>query len=125
MALTTPLSGRLDGNLQRHHYSPSAHQLSQGVQVALVGCPEGGREAVLVGGVAVPPGGFAEDFEVAIAGGPAERGRRRTVSDSVNALIMIKRDKNRGLSDVFNKFLVVSITKMDEQFWCPTSEDEL
>lgn len=42
-----------------------------------------------------------------------------------HALIMIKRDKNRGLSDVFNKFLVVRITKMDEQFWCPTSEDEL
>lgn len=51
-------------------YSPSAHNETQRLQVAMVGSPEGGGHAIFVGGIQLLPGGLLEEFQVAIPGGP-------------------------------------------------------
>lgn len=51
-------------------YSPAAHDEAQRLQVAMVGSPERGGHAILVGGIQLLPGGLLEEFQVTIPGGP-------------------------------------------------------
>lgn len=55
------------GELRRQH-SPSADNEAQGVQVAMVGGPQGGGHAILIRRVQVLLGGFLQQVQVAVPG---------------------------------------------------------